>query len=287
MIQALQTETLENFGGQFRKGYSLVRPGSESNGPAELAHYSMIFYAIPNERIAKILPAGYETDDLQNAGEKVSLLTVSSFLDLGAKNNPRPAFEQTDYRFHVKHNGVAANYLLGSSVGSLTAIASRQLWQMPWHLGAMEFQLTYNADEDRYADYRLSTQSQWANAYWQIADRGISIKNDLDSAILGLVAQAESTDHFLRKDRSMGSRKLRLMYQQVTRGALINARCDFLQKMNLLSAQEILKPLQVSIFRKVTCRFEMPQTEAETIVTSLSQIKSGLQKKKDHLSIAH
>ncbi len=287
MIQALQTETIEHFGGQFPKEYSRVRSGSESNGPAELAHYTMIFYAIPSERLAKILPAGYETDDLQIAGEKVSLLTVSSFLDMGTKQNPRPAFEQTDYRLHVKHNGVAANYLLGSSVGSLSAIALRQSWQMPWHLGAMEFQLTYNLQEDRYANYRLSTQSQWANAYWEIADRGISVKNDLDSALLGLVAQKAITDHFLRKDGSMGSRKLRFMHQHVTRGALINARCDFLQKMNLLNAQEVLNPLQVSIFRKVTCRFDMPQTEMETSLASLSEMKSGVQRKKITLSLAH
>jgi hypothetical protein len=287
MVPTLQIETVENFGRQLLKGSSLARPWIGSIGSGELAHYTMIFYPIPSQRIARILPPGYETDDLQIAGEKVSLLTISSFLDMGTKQNPRPAFEQTDYRLHVKHNGSAANYLLGSSLGSLSAIATRQLWQMPWHLGAMEFQINYNAEEDRYTDYRLSTQSQWANAYWEIADQGVGVKNDLDSAILSLVAQAEATDHFLRRDGSMGSRKLRFLPQHVTRGALLNARCDFLQKMNLLSAHEILQPLQVSIFRKVFCRFEMPQMEGATNLTRVSQSKSGSQKKKCGLSLAH
>jgi len=66
----------------------------------------------------------------------------------------------------VLREGKQSFYIPGLSIGKLSVVAARNLWQLPWHLGAMEFQHSFDGARQSL----LRTQSQWDNASWDLAE---------------------------------------------------------------------------------------------------------------------
>lgn len=201
----------------------------------DLHHRSLISYAVPSERVQDLLPAEFDL------AEK-TILSIESFLDCGRSN-----FEQTNYRLHVSKNGQACSWLLGASLGSLSGVTARHLYPLPWHLSAMEFQVSFETSSNKYQRYRLSAQSQWANADWEIVDTGLPLIAE---------KQLELTDYFVRRDGEIGS--YQTMYQPAvsTCGTLQAGRCDLLGSLGILSSEEINHPVSVVLQRAVSCELK-------------------------------
>ncbi|HYE74327.1 MAG TPA: DUF2071 domain-containing protein [Blastocatellia bacterium] len=225
-----------------------------------LNHISHITYAIPLERVRPIVPANFELITRNIENDEFALLTVESFLDQGSQafdalsiQARRDAFEQTNYRIHVRLNGQRCGWLIGSSLGSLSAVAARHLWSAPWHLGAMEFQVAYDAINERYQHYRLRTQSQWANAFWELSDSGKPISDEFSSKA---TSEPAMPDYFIRRDGSLGLHKVMHEASLTTCAEILSARCDLLERLGLLTAEELRRPLAVTLERAVNCRID-------------------------------
>lgn len=198
----------------------------------ELLHRSIIAYTLPSERVRDLVP-------MEFALGPTTLLTIESFLDSG-----RTPFEQTNYRLHVQLHGRPCSWLLGTSLGSLSGVTARHLYPLPWHLSAMEFQVAFDPTVERYKKYRLSTQSQWANATWEIVDTGVPMRT--------AEQDLEITDYFVRRDGEIGSYQTLNKSALATRGQLQTGRCDVLETLGLLSAEELHHPTSVQLQRAVS-----------------------------------
>jgi hypothetical protein len=254
----------------------------------EWQHFSVLIYAIPGERVRALLPHPFEAVEIaesewrrterrlqmpwsvfQPAGRqppaapghrRLAFLSVASFLDSGV-NGGGGAFEQTDYRLHARLDGEPCHWLLGTSLGSLSAVAPRHLWAWPWHLSAMEFRVAYDQVEARYRAYRLHTQSQWANACWEIADSGepLEVEGHFSSLsqplplLLGPLASC-----FVRRDGQLGASRAWHPHLRCTRGFLKLGRCDLLERLGLLTANELARPALVAVQRRLTCDIYAP-----------------------------
>jgi hypothetical protein len=199
---------------------------------SELLHFSLIKYSIPAERTRGILPPEFEL----SAGQ-AAFLSITSYIDAGirlAGGGRRDAFEQTNYRLHFRESG---NWLIGTSLGSLTAVAQRHYWSRPWHLSAMEFQVSF--DGQHYRDYRLQTQSQWANSYWVIEDSGEMRDRD--------PIESRTWDYYYRRDGHIGVSRTAYYDLYGTAGRLRAARCDLLTRLGLLTERELMCPAQVTL----------------------------------------
>jgi hypothetical protein len=210
---------------------------------AELRHLSRVIYAVPSERVSRLLPDAFEAE-----GEQTRL-SVTSFLDLGAGQEP---FEESSYRLHVRRAGRPVCWLLGVSIGSLAGIALRRMWHSPWHLGAMEFQVRHDAASGRYQTYLFRTQSEWANASWTLADTGDLLEDD----------PGEYADYFPRRDGSLGLRRIRLQRSCMTQATLIEARCDLLESLGLLTREELQRPAVAGLQHATTCTIDAPHCDA-------------------------
>ena len=199
---------------------------------SEFLHFSLIMYSIPAERTRGLLPPEFELSDGQTP-----FLTITSYIDSGirlAGGGWRDAFEQTNYRLHFRES---SNWLIGTSLGSLTAVAQRHCWSRPWHLSAMEFQVSY--DGQRYRDYRLQTQSQWVNSYWVIEDSGeMRDRGPIESRTI---------DYFQRRDGLLGVSRSAYYDLYGTAGKLRAARCDLLTRLGLLTERELMSPTLVTL----------------------------------------
>ncbi len=262
MITPSNTATIENAARLFAPTNTL--PG-EVHTHAELSHVSHIVYAVPSDRVRRLLPANFDPDDLIRPGREHSLVSVTSFLDLGSRAGGQDAFEQTSYRLHARRAGKPVFWLIGASIGSLSAIAMRQMWHSPWHLGAMEVHARYNPAAGRYQEYQLRTQSQWANALWAIADTGEFLDGADSPSLLRAVQTSENTDYFTRRDGSIGARCVRIHRPHFTRGRLLTARCDLLERIGLLSRSEMMQPALIAMQHSMSCTFDAPQSDSRSI----------------------
>ena len=173
-----------------------------------------------------------------------TVLSIESFLADG-----RTRFEQSNYRLHASLSGKACAWLLGASLGSLSAVTTRHLYPLPWHLSAMEFQVGFDPMTQTYTSYRLRSQSQWANANWEIADTGLPLVTS---------NSCESNDYFIRRDGAIGSYQTMHRPAFATRGKLLAGNCDLLQTLGILTARELQHPTCVSLQRAVICEIKKP-----------------------------
>jgi len=224
---------------------------------AERKHLSIIMYAVPGERVRALLPCPFQAGEATVNGRTTAWVTVESFSD---QTGGCPTFEQTDYLLHVFREGEPGRWLLGSSLGSLSAVGARNLWPMPWHLSAMEFHVSYDRSQGRYREYSLQTQSQWVNSIWRISDTGCAF----DPGAFDKTAQPASflrrgaTAFFARRDGSVGARRTVRLNFEFTRGEIEQARCDLLERLGLLTREELSCPTLVALQHSAPCRLFSP-----------------------------
>ncbi len=224
----------------------------------QVQHVSMIAYAIPGERARELVPPPFEPAEFLIAGERRALLSIFSFLD---RVDSDTAFEQSYYRLHTRLEGEPGCWLLGTSLGSLSAVASRYLWPLPWHLSAMEFQVAYDQAQARYREYRLQTQSQWASTDWELGDTGNQLSDLSTSGSLPWLLLGHSyANYFRRADGQLGLSLIRHAEMNFTRGYLKRGRCDLLQRLGLLTQAELTRPLLVALQHRLICQLEAPVT---------------------------
>ena len=99
----------------------------------ELQHRSVISYLIPSERVRELVPEEFQL------GEN-TVLSLEAFQD----SSPH-RFEQINYRLQVNYRGAFRNWLLGTSIGSFSAITARHYFQNPWHVSAIDLQVSMDA----------------------------------------------------------------------------------------------------------------------------------------------
>lgn len=213
----------------------------------ELNHLSVILYAVPVARIATLVPAGLFPETTIVNGEEMAWISVLSWQDRRAGG-----IEHTSYRLHVFNEGKASFLILGLSLGSLAAVGPNNLWQMPWHLGAMELQAAYDHQVGRYRDYRLQTQSQWDNACWDLKDLGeaIEVDDDLNPAphsITSTVLGHQVQLLYRRADQTLGRTEIAYGDWMLTRGVIRSARSEYLERSGILSREELSHPVLVGL----------------------------------------
>ncbi len=231
---------------------------------AEIHHVALIVYAVPSERVKALIPSSLQIEETIINGKPVAWISVESFLD---KNSiGQTAFEQTNYRLHVLRDGQPCRWLLGTSLGSLSAVGVRNLWPMPWHLSAMEFHLSYDQSSGRYDQYSLQTQSQWANSSWQITDTGFSIDQEKIEAshLPASIFARHSEDVFARRDGSLGLQHSIQFSFEFTRAKLADASCDLLESLGLLTGEELMNPAFVALQHKASRQIFSPTILNET-----------------------
>lgn len=224
----------------------------------ELNHISLILYRIPSSRVCQALPKGTVLDTMIVEGEEFTWLSVVSGIDRGMGG-----VENTTYRLHILVEGRPAHLILGVSLGSLASVGARHLWQLPWHLSAMELQAAFDHERGSYTDYRLQTQSQWDNARWEMSDSGRAI--DPQSLYeMGIPATVLSERTRMVSSRASSANCVTEIVQanwMMTRAELKVARSEFLERSGLLTREELARPVLSGLQAQGTVKLYPMMTE--------------------------
>ncbi len=113
----------------------------------------------------------------------------------------------------------------------------------------MELQASYDHKLGRYRNYRLHTQSQWDNARWELSDQGEAIEIDrLTERSLPLSILANRVQLLYRRtDNTPGCTDVSYGDWMLTRGGVIAARSEYLERSGLLSREELSRPALVGL----------------------------------------
>ena len=210
-----------------------------------LHHYSLLGYAVPVSRLTRILPERLSLVKDVREGAEVGWVWVQSFRDEGGLGesvvNSRGSvgFEQTTYSVSVETTDGQAQYLLGHSIGSLSAVGARHLWAQPWHLSAMEFQVAWQSAGGRCREYRLQSQSQWDNSRWEFDPAGVE-----PAGGRGLATHFPTGMDclFSRGGAGLGQRRVRWEELDLQPVKVVQARSEFLERSGLVRGAELSRP---------------------------------------------
>jgi hypothetical protein len=240
-----------------------------------LHHYSTLAYAVPAERVSKILPEGLEAAITIWNGEEVGWVRVHSFRDEGGdpaklRSISASGFEQTTYSVEVQSDTGSVQYLLGQSIGSLSAVSLRHLWAQPWHLSAMEFAVVWQFRGCH--QYRLQSQSQWDNSRWDLRElTGSPLVQATRTAARvpsGLLA-VETTHLFSRGEDSFGQRQVRYDGLSPQWVSVVGAQSDFLERSGLVTREELQRPVLAGV--QQTVKASMSLADGEFLVPTLPE----------------
>jgi hypothetical protein len=95
----------------------------------------------------------------------------------------------------------------------------------------------------------LQTQSQWVNSTWRIGDTGCAIDPAAaaDTGVPATLFRHDVSTFFVRRDGSVGVRRSIRFNFELTRGKLKQAQCDLLERLGLLTREELMCPALVAL----------------------------------------
>jgi len=235
-----------------------------------LEHFALITYAVPPERVRELIHPAFELRTVEIDGLPNALLSVVPFLDrdFGFQNLPSPRFSfgQTNYRIYVRYQGEECAWFLGTTLASRLLIVPRDLWRLPWYSATSTFDTVFNAAESRYDRYRLRTESAWGAADVSLADTGRSVgllSGFRDLTEQQLVLTHPVAGYFWRTNQTLGSYRVWHDRMKLTVGSVIVARFGLLERLKIVTAEEMLRPHSVLIQPRIPFQIEVPPREVK------------------------
>lgn len=221
----------------------------------KLQHFAIITYAIDPACFNDIIPPRFKLDTIEYQGKEQVLMSVVPFInvDFSSAVFPFPNFSmgQTDYRVYVidQHTQERCVWFLGTTLDSWTLLVPRYLWQLPWQSAVFNFEC-HQDEYGYYKQYKIQTQSAWANAELQLAQSEHDPWNyagfpDLESHLVYLTHPLAGFYH--RRDGKLGTYRVWHDRLQLKPAQLLHAKFDLLDRLNLVSFEDQLNPYSVLI----------------------------------------
>ncbi|WP_407266675.1 DUF2071 domain-containing protein [Tenacibaculum maritimum] len=142
-----------------------------------LEHFCIISYKVPVKKIAHFIPEPFKLWTYIDNGEEYALVSAVPFMDQDFcfyKISKRLTFSffQTNFRTYIidkrTHNHAA--WFFGTTLGSMSSIIPKRIWNMPWQYA------TYNFEFDRknglYTKYQMYFTSKMGNGTIAIKNTG-------------------------------------------------------------------------------------------------------------------
>lgn len=223
-------------------------PARGLDAVATLAHFAIITWAVPPERLRRLIHPRFDLDLVDGpAGEARALVSVVPFEDQDFHFAALPwwrwRFPQTNYRVYVRDRltGEHLVWFLGTCLDSWTVAVPRLLWRLPWHRGRSRFDCRWDAAAARYDRWSLRTASDWAPLELALADEGrapaaIPGFSDLDQALRILTHPLQGV--FRRRDGRLGGYSVWHAPLRPTAGRVLRARVGLLDRLGILGFAE-------------------------------------------------
>ena len=239
--------------------YDILHPCPQTKGidvVSTLQHFAIVTYAVDPSRLEHLLPKRFKLDTVEIEGETKALLSVVPFYDLDFRpallNFPKLSMGQTNYRIYVvdSKSGEKVVWFIGTTLDSWSTVVPAYVWKLPWYRGRIQFSCDYDAVNQVYKTYSMTTTSDWAPAHLKLKQE-VEMPFTLEgfegkeSALVFLTHPL--TGYFHRQDGKVGTYGVWHKQLQVKPAKLISAHFELLSKINILTQVEQQHPHSVLV----------------------------------------
>lgn len=236
---------------------------------SRLAHFALVNYALPMERLAPHIPEDrFEIAEFDIGGRRLAMMSAVPFLDLDF-HFPRLApfakfrFAQTNYRVYVndRRTGEPCVWFFGTTLGSRTVAIPRALWRLPWHFARYRVDCKHNAAVGRYDSFRISANSAWAPAEIELEDTGVAVAGSAGFSSpeeVALVLTHPVAGYFRRTDGQLGHYSIWHERMQLTVAHPLKLWFGLFERLKLLSREEMSRPHSVLLCPEVEFLIHLP-----------------------------
>ena len=233
-----------------------------------LAHFALITYAIPMQRLAAHIPQDrFEIATFDVGSERRALISAVPFIDADFRFRVVPfarfGFGQTNYRAYVinKYTGQHGVWFFGTTLGSWVVNIARALWRIPWHSAQYAVDCVYDAAQHRYTRYAMQAQSRWSALRVHLEDSGQPLVThagfeSMDAMRLILTHPVDG--YFYRLDGALGSYSVWHEVLPLTEAKPTDAYFGVFERLGLLSREEMLHPLSSLVCPTTQFRVLLP-----------------------------
>lgn len=234
-----------------------------------LAHFALINYALPRERLLPYIPQDrFEISEFSINGKQMALMSAVPFLDVDfhfKKIFPFLQFQfpQTNYRVYVKDRKTnePVVWFFGTTLGSHYVYLPRIGFNIPWHYARYKVDCSYNETKGAYERYSIVSKSNWASSDIELYDTG---KEVLDFAgfssydEMKLILTHPTKGYFYRNDSKLGTYSIWHDEMSLTVAESRKLYFSLYERLGLLSRQEMLNPFSVFICPKILFEVYLP-----------------------------
>lgn len=132
-----------------------------------LAHFALISYAVPLEKIQRLIPKPFKLWSFNKNGTDYALISAVAFMDKDFSFRLAKAikfkFFQTNFRTYIinQETNEYSAWFFGTTLGSVTNLVPKVFWQMPWQYGKYKFE--HSLKDNIYSKYQMSFSSRQGN----------------------------------------------------------------------------------------------------------------------------
>lgn len=224
-----------------------------------LEHFALISYAVPIERIEKLIPTPFKLWTYKKAEQEYAIVSAVPFLDKDfcfPKLVPFAKFQfsQTNFRTYIidTRTGEMSAWFFSTILGSSTYLIPNKLWKMPWHFGRYVFE--YAKEKGIYTNYKMTIKSHIGDAQIDIVDTGKKV--ELLEGFSSLEEQAFVLTHpvkgfYHRTDKTLGTYQIWHPEMHLTSCTVNHLYFGLFEKLGLLTKEEMMMPHSVLILPEI------------------------------------
>lgn len=131
----------------------------------KLAHFSIISYKVPLYKIKHLIPSPFKLWTFNENGVEYALISAVPFKDKDfclyrILRFIKFSFFQTNFRAYIidTRNNTHCAWFFGTTLGSITSIIPKYLWNMPWSFG--KYKTDFVLNENKYLKYHMDFVSK-------------------------------------------------------------------------------------------------------------------------------
>ncbi|MDX1960807.1 MAG: DUF2071 domain-containing protein [Leptospiraceae bacterium] len=233
-----------------------------------LIHFALINYALPKERLERLIPTDrFEIPEFEIRGKKLALMSAVPFIDVDFHFLKIPflkfKFPQTNYRVYVidKKTGEHSVWFFGTTLGSYYVYIPRYGFNIPWHYAKYDFDIEWNSKLNKYERYSLSTKSNWGESKIELEDTGELIEEHegfSSYSEMKLVLTHPTNGFFYRNDGQLGTYSIWHDEMKLTKAKPVHLYFGLYERLGLLSQNEMLQPVSIFLCNEILFDVYLP-----------------------------
>ncbi|MBE7690773.1 DUF2071 domain-containing protein [Tenacibaculum piscium] len=147
----------------------------------QLEHFTIISYKVAIEKIEHLIPKPFKIWTFKELGKQYALVSAVAFKDKDfsfykISRLLKFKFFQTNFRTYIidKRDNSHSAWFFGTTLGSITSIIPKNLWNMPWEYGKYKF--NFKRNNNLYSEYKMEFKSKLGNGLIEIESSGDDVK---------------------------------------------------------------------------------------------------------------